>query len=222
MQYLDTAIWCVHKPTITTSTPPVFTAIRTANIPCCDLFESNNSSWYARPNDIYYWWDVLEDKSEVLWKFLCTTVESQKLTSDQGGATWAWAPWNSHPGALTTDQNCHIHNWMNYSKKKKVLAILQVQASDLEQQDFTYTVKVVKVDLEPVEYVWTAILFVTTLAQFLMMNTSGGVLQWTGKKLVRTQCARCAQVIVAVIYTPIFHIGLKVMKRMKREHWMTC
>ena len=42
--------------------------------------------------------------------------------------------------------------WMNYSKNKMVLARLQVQASDLEQ-DFTYTVKVVKVDLEPVEYV---------------------------------------------------------------------
>ena len=43
-------------------TPPVFTAIKAANIPGCDLYEFNNSSLYARPN-----YTIGEDvKSEVL------------------------------------------------------------------------------------------------------------------------------------------------------------
>ena len=61
-------------------TPPVFTAVKAANIPCCDLFKFNNSSLYARPNDTIgeMFWKIVLKCFENFFAHL-TTVESQSL-----------------------------------------------------------------------------------------------------------------------------------------------
>ena len=136
--------------------PQVLAAIKAANIPSCDLFKFNNSSLCGKPNDNFakMFWKMGVKSFEEFFAHL-KTVEPRSLCLSKEVL-------NEREHLETVIQGLlpQIKTGMStmdeLQQEEKVLESLQVEASDLERQEFTYTVRVVnqrKIDLDPAEYV---------------------------------------------------------------------
>ena len=136
--------------------PQVLAAIKAANIPSCDLFKFNNSSLCAKPNDNFaqmFWKMGLKsfenffaNLKTVETRSLCLTKEVLKEREHLETVIQGLLP-QIKIVMSTMDE---------LQQEEKVLERLQIEASDLESQDFKYTVTVVhqrKVDLKPGEHV---------------------------------------------------------------------
>ena len=136
--------------------PQVLAAIKAANIPSCDLFKFNNSSLCAKQNDNFaeMFWKMGVKSFEDFFTHL-KTVEAQSLY-----LTKEVLNEREHLETVIQGLLPQIKSVMStmdeLQQEEKVLERLQVEATDLENQDFKYTVTVVhqrKIDLDPGEYV---------------------------------------------------------------------
>ena len=136
--------------------PQVLAAIKAANIPSCDLFKFNNSSLCAKPNDIFakmFWKMGVKSFEDFFAHLKEVEARSLRLTKEVLNE-------REHLETVIQGLLPQIKTVMStmdeLQQEEKVLERLQVEASDLENQDFKYTVTVVhqqKIGLDPGEYV---------------------------------------------------------------------
>ena len=138
--------------------PPVLAAIKEANIPFCDLFKFNNSSLYASRHgtDMFskMFWEMGLTSFETFFAHL-TTVEARSLR-----LTRLVLDEREHLEAIIQGllpQIKYIMSTMDRLQQEgKVLEQLQLESSDLESKEFTYTVTAIhqrRIDLPTGEYI---------------------------------------------------------------------
>ena len=136
--------------------PQVLAAIKAANIPSCDLFKFNNSSLCAKQNDNFakMFWKMGVKSFEDFFAHLKTVeARSLRLTKEVLNE-------REHLETVIQGLLPQIKTVMStmdeLQQEETVLERLQVEATDLENKEFKYTVTVVhqqKIKLDPGEYV---------------------------------------------------------------------
>ena len=136
--------------------PPVLAAIKAANIPSCELFKFNNSALCARHNDNFgkMFWEMGLKSFEDFFAHL-KTVETRSLCLTREVLNEREHLETIMQGLLPQIKTVML-TMDELQQEEKVLERLQLEASDLANQELKYTVKVVnqiKVDLDPGVYV---------------------------------------------------------------------